>query len=806
MKASPLYLLIICTVQFIFFISVRAQKITVYDKDTKQPIDHVIVFNESESQLSISNQNGIIDLSLFNKTESLWLRHPAYELFYLAPNPQNGKIVYLTPKIFALDEFVVSASRTEENKKDIPYFLETVSPKSLHFKNSATSADILTSSGYVTVQKSQGGGGSPILRGFEANRVLLVVDGVRMNNGIYRSGHLQNSITIDPAILAKTELLFGPSSVIYGSDALGGVVSYITQTPILSNSQSPQVTSEATLQGMSATNTFKTNVNINAGFKKWASLTSFSYSSYGDIKMGKNRPVSTNPDDWGKVYHYSQRIDGKDSMMINQDPYSQPNTSYEQYDFLQKIRFDVNPHHSIVINSQYSTSSNISRFDQLNDYTDDGKLKYSEYYYGPQNRLFLSAKSQYKKGTKLFSSLQTTLAYQKINESRYSRKFNKVNKLSQEEKLDIYSLNMDFLKSISNTNKINYGIEVLFNDMLSEAAYTNIENNEVSDAPTRYPNGGSFFQSYAFYINYNKKISKQFSLNSGMRIGYYQYNSTFKSNDFFTPTIKDLVMKNGAPSGSIGIVYQPDNQWKLSSVFATGYRVPNVDDYGKIRAKNSEISIPNPHLKPENAYNLEFSATKSFLEENIVINLTVYHTWLNDAIVRSYFTYEGKDSIMYDDENHRMYTNINAQKAIIKGISAGAYIKPNNNLLFNATFNYTHGEVISTDEPLGHIPPIFGKISANYRYNKFRTEFYINYQGNKDIKDMSPYGEDNEEEGTLEGFPAWYTLNLASQYLVSNKITLQASVENITDRHYKSFASAISAPGRNIILSITGRF
>ena len=76
----------------------------------------------------------------------------------------------------------------------------------------------------VKVQKTQFGGGSPVLRGMEANRILLVVDGVRMNNAIYRKGHLQNSITVSPSMLDKTEVLFGPSSVIYGSDALGGVI------------------------------------------------------------------------------------------------------------------------------------------------------------------------------------------------------------------------------------------------------------------------------------------------------------------------------------------------------------------------------------------------------------------------------------------------------------------------------------------------------------------------------------------------------------------------------------------------------
>ena len=94
-----------------------------------------------------------------------------------------------------------------------------------------TAAELLWSTGSVLVQQSQQGGGSPILRGFEANRVLLVVDGVRMNNAIYRSGHLQNAITVDPNILERTDVLLGPNSILFGSDAMGGVIHFHTRTP-----------------------------------------------------------------------------------------------------------------------------------------------------------------------------------------------------------------------------------------------------------------------------------------------------------------------------------------------------------------------------------------------------------------------------------------------------------------------------------------------------------------------------------------------------------------------------------------------
>ena len=93
-----------------------------------------------------------------------------------------------------------------------------------------------------------------MIRGFSANSVLIVVDGVRMNNAIYRGGNLQNVISIDPLSLENTEVLFGPGSVMYGSDALGGVMQFRTKTPGFISDESPQLEATSVLRYSSAAN------------------------------------------------------------------------------------------------------------------------------------------------------------------------------------------------------------------------------------------------------------------------------------------------------------------------------------------------------------------------------------------------------------------------------------------------------------------------------------------------------------------------------------------------------------------------
>lgn len=108
--------------------------------------------------------------------------------------------------------------------KNIAQQIQVLNTDFIRSQQSQTTADLLNSSGNVFVQKSQMGGGSVVIRGFEANRISLVIDGVKLNNIIYRSGHLQNILSMDNNYLDRVEILYGPSSTIYGSDALGGAI------------------------------------------------------------------------------------------------------------------------------------------------------------------------------------------------------------------------------------------------------------------------------------------------------------------------------------------------------------------------------------------------------------------------------------------------------------------------------------------------------------------------------------------------------------------------------------------------------
>ncbi len=770
-----------CIVVLFLFLTVNTfgQRFQILSDNTGKPIYNVAIFNKTRDRAAITDSLGYTGILPFLNTDTLVFQHPSYNsLVYPYKQIKNKKIITLSKRNILMDEFIISASKSRESKQVLPYTVSVMHEKNLVHSTSQTSADLLASTGNILIQKTQAGGGSPILRGFEANKILLVVDGVRMNNAIYRNGHLQNSITIDNAVLSRTEVIFGPSSLIYGSDALGGVIHYYTKDPDLSENEKISVSGGAYAQYSTANSGKVSHFKLNIGGKKLASLSSVTYKDFGKIRIGSNRNLFYG--DWGKTMHYSKYISGQDSMFVNDQPNIQKHTAYKQIDFLQKFKYSQTEFVDWIVNLQYSSSSNIHRLDKLNDYS-KGYLKYSEYYYGPQNRLLASIKNINRNDNTLFTNATSIFAYQRIDEDRISRQFNSIDRLYQLETVNILSLNVDFLKVWNANNKINYGYDLIYNHVGSGAYYENITNQETRPTQTRYPSGGSNTISTSVYGSYKKIHSEELILNGGLRYNFSYLNSVFNNPSL---PFDSTNIHNAALTGSLSLVYHPTPEWQVNTILSTGYRNPNVDDYGKIRAKDDYIIVPNPDIKPEYTYNAELSASR-VIEGFLRIDLVGFYTLLSNAIVRTNYTLNDMDSLLYDGDMYKISANYNASLAHIYGASMNVVTDFYNNIVLKGSLNLTKGQNLSDDVPLGHIPPVFGRVSITYDYKKFRFESYVYYNGWKIIEDFSPYGEDNEGEATLFGYPSWWTLNINTSYRINDLLSAQFAIENILDQFYK---------------------
>lgn len=732
-----------------------------------------------------------------------------------------------------LSEIVISASKFPEKKRNVAQRIDVINSKFIATVNAQNTGDLLINTGNVFVQKSQQGGSSPVVRGFEASRVLLVVDGVRMNNLIYRSGHLQNAITVDQNMLESMEVLYGPASTLYGSDALGGVIHFRTKAPKLALDGKKTFTSGNAFARFSSANNEKSiHADFNIGGKKFAWLQSYTFSEFGDMKMGKNYPDQY--PNFGRRDSFITRINNRDTVVKNDDPNVQKFSGYQQWDILQKLLYKQSDKITHTLNFQYSNTNDVPRYDRLQDKRNFGgsignTLRWAEWYYGPQKRILTSYELSIAKAG-WFDNINLNVNYQDIEESRVQRQFRATNKEARIERVKVFGFIVDTRKLIKD-HELTMGADGQFNTLKSTGTLTNVNTGVMSNlVDTRYPNGDNTMNNLGLFAQHIYKFkNKKLVLNDGLRLQHSTLNSTIADNSFRNLPYTEINQKNTALTGNIGLVYLPAPLTKISTHLSAGFRVPNVDDLAKIFESGTsggirQVVVPNPDIKPERTYNIDLGISQNF-GKNLRLEASTFYTWFRDALVKAPFLFNGQDSILYNGVRSQVLANVNANKAYLYGFTAAVYATVKE-FTFSSTISYTEGR-FQTDasknsniyekqsngtyalvsrkvssKPLDHIPPVFGKTSLQYEKNKLMVELFALYNGWKRLDDFNADGEDNPQYATPDGMPGWFTLNMRSSLKVQKNITIQFAVENLFDRNYRYFSSGFSAPGRNFIIAL----
>ncbi|MGK0322960.1 MAG: hemoglobin/transferrin/lactoferrin receptor protein, partial [Psychroserpens sp.] len=694
------------SVLFIFSLIIgHSQTITVVEEGTNEPIVGVSIFNLKRDKSVVTNLDGRASLALFNVNETIYFQNLLYKKKSIKITKRNADFtVYLLPKVEDLNQIVISASKFEQSKRDIPQTIVNISAKDIAFENPQTSADLLESTGNVYIQKSQLGGGSPMIRGFSSNRLLITVDGVRMNNAIFRSGNLQNVISIDPFTIQNTEITLGAGSVVYGSDAIGGVMSFYTKKPQLSYKDSLYFNANTAVRYASANYEKTGHLDLNFGLKKWAFLTSVTYTDFDDLRMG-----SHGPDDYLRP-EYVETINGVDVVVQNENPLVQTPTGYDQINMLQKVRYEPKENLSFDLGLYYTTTSSYPRYDRLLRYR-NGNLRSAEWDYGPQGWFMGNFQvTKLSSSSNLYDKIQATAAYQNFQEGRFDRDFQSSIRRVREEAVDAYSLNVDLEKGLSNKSKLFYGLEYVYNNVNSTGEEFDTTTNITSPSVSRYPNGSNW-QSLAAYASFKYKPNSKFVFQSGLRYNHVIANADFtENNEFLNLPFDSTKLDAGALTGTAGISWIPSEmiQWKLNA--STAFRAPNIDDIGKVfDSEPGSVVVPNQNLKPEYAYGGELGLKLNF-DNIVVIDMATYYTFLDNALIRRDYTLNGESQILYDGELSNVQAIQNASKEWIYGFEVGMKLNISEQLQFSSQYNVIGGteEDDGVEVPVRHIAPNFG--------------------------------------------------------------------------------------------------
>ncbi|HBB26818.1 MAG TPA: TonB-dependent receptor [Bacteroidetes bacterium] len=747
-------------------------------------------------------------------SQRIWLPLPvrlaltiALTSYVLLANTDSTQIDSV--RTFSSSAIVVSASRWAERASTVSRQITVIRSDDVRDRNPGTAADMLEGTGEVFVQRSQAGGGSPRLRGFAANSVLLVIDGVRMNNAIYRSGNLQNLIQVDANSLASTEVLFGPGSVQYGSDALGGVIAMQTKDPVFFDS-GVKYFGGGFIRSASASQERSGSIEFDVSLPSFGSYTALTYSSFGDLRSGRMMPSEL--PEFGLRPWTVQRINGRDTVVANPDPHRQISSGYDQVNALQKFRWKLDDAMELRYIGLFTTSSDVPRYDRLVETRAVGsstRPRSAEWYYGPQTWLINSLALDIRRPVFIADELKVTIAHQWFEESRHSRNFGNPVRRDQLERLSIVSANIDAkieLDDSGNDRDLYYGVEATFQDVESRASNVNIDTDLTTPGVTRYPDGGSVVSQIAAYTQLRWEFHPRLSIAAGLRATAIQLRSQITPESVFKTPFTSIQTDPSAVTGSIGSSWTATDILTFHGNVASGFRAPNVDDIAKVfESEPGRVVVPNPGLRPVTVLTAEGGLHITPLE-GVTFQATAYSSWLSDALEKRPFSVDGRDSIDFNGQSSQVIAVQNVGTARIWGISM-ALDAEFRSVRLHAAVTGVWGRDETNNVPLEHVTPAFGLVRLHWSpARRLDLSADVRWSAAWLVSEISP--ADQPLIGVTipqGGLPAWTVAGVRASYDLNTTFTLQAAVENIFDLQYRPAGSGISAPGRNIVTTLRVR-
>jgi hemoglobin/transferrin/lactoferrin receptor protein len=782
--------------------STWAQTLQILDSKSLHPVVHASILDTVSDQYSWTDLDGKVSLDAFSPQAYFLVQALGYtkvEINHYQLKAGNFKLL-LDPNNTELEEVVVSATKWRQPKDKSPLKVISVKSEDIVLQNPQTAADLLGASGAVFIQKSQQGGGSPMIRGFATNRLIYTVDGVRMNTAIFRGGNLQNVISLDALALESAEVLLGPDAVIYGSDAVGGVMSFETLGPKYSENEAVSISANALTRAASANFERTAHAHVQLGQKKWAMTSSFTRTNFGDLRQGNH-----GPDDYLRPFFVTQ-YNGQDLITPNSNPNRQVPSGYNQSNFMQKLFYRPHSNWDLSLAYHHSETSAYSRYDrQLR--TKNGLPQYGQWDYGPQKWSMKQFTANHFASRGIFSEMTLRLAQQDFEESRISRNFNDPLQENRVENVVAYSANLDLRKNIGQRGELFYGLEWVLDQVESTGIERNILTGTSAPGPSRYPQAD--WQSYAAYLSYQHQWTPKIMSQAGLRYNGIGLKAEFDTS-FYPLPFEQTQLNTDALTGSIGFVFKPSTLWNLRANMATAFRAPNVDDIGKVfDSEPGAVVVPNPDLAPEYALSWDLGVAH-MLSKKLKIDLSGYFTQLDNALTRRDFTLNGATEIVYDGVLSRVQAIQNAAEAQVYGIHTGIELKLPSGFELTSDLNWQKGTEEMDDgstSPARHAAPWFGATRLWFRAQNLVVQGYTQYSGGFSHNELAVEERLKTEIYALDAqgnpyAPGWHTFNVKAQYSLDDHIDLIAGIENITDQRYRTYSSGISAAGRNLILAL----
>ena len=540
-----------------------------------------------------------------------------------------------------LETILLSTTRYAQKLSAALVPVSYISSTQIIRSQSRSTPEMLTGTPGVWMQKTNHGGGSPFLRGLTGNQVLTMIDGIRLNNSTYRYGPNQYLSTIDPWSLGSAETLRSTGSVLYGSDAIGGVVYLQTEKPGYSENDfrvRGSVMGRAMGKGMEWT----TGAKVLLADKNWAGIISGNISSFGDI--------------------------------VSADNFKQTPTGYKQQAANGRFNMRIAKNQELTAAFQWLRQQDVDLYDQVT------QKDYAQFKIDPQERKLFYLKWAAEYPGQIFSKLQLTVFNQQSDETRIRQRNNSNFVTTENDEVNTGGFTLDVISRFSSNHYAGTGMDFYSDRVASSAMDKNIQDDEINIKRGLYPDG-SKMNSLAIFHRHQLHIGR-WQAEAGIRASFY----TVKMED---AQFGNVSMSPEAMVWNLGASYDLGNNWKMTTYLSTAFRAPNINDMGSFGKFDFGIEVPSVSLQPEKAFNKEIGIKKTL--DRLLFSFSAYHNKLTNLIDRAPSTFMN-DSLI---NGEKVYTKKNTGLAAIYGFESDFSVRIFKQLQMYTHFTYTYGKNIS---------------------------------------------------------------------------------------------------------------
>lgn len=668
-------------------------------------------------------------------------------------------------------DVVITASPL--NAKDVfdtPYSSDVVTSGDIQERRlSRTTPDALKETPGVSVQKTGPAQGSPFIRGWTGFRNVMLIDGIRLNNSVFREGPNQYWGTVDPYVINRLELVRGPSSVLYGSDSIGGTVSAHSIEPDMK---------ESGLHLHTRT------------FGRFASAEQ-SYTA--------RQEFSGSQDDFGWVVggtyrDFNEIIGGKDYGLMR-------HTGYEEYDVDAKLVYGLTKSSKLILAAQRTRQDDAPRWhstvdsrswhgtqpgtDQRRDFDQERDLFYLQYHLDMPGGFIDALKAS-------------------ISLHRQAEKENRVQGSGAKQIREHVVYTPAVWVQAGKKTDIGYftgGVEYYHDNVNSSGfnvsaagAVTNFARGNVADDAT--------YDLYGVYLQDEISLGK-LDITPGVRFTRASVDAKQVDPDPANPNFGPIRESYQAVTGSLRFLYHVEEYWNLIAGWGMGFRAPNLSD----STSNSVVlsgaqDVPAPGLRPEKFHTFDLGVRARYPQWEV--SAFGFYTIIDDMITREVVSLAPPT-----------FTKNNIGDGYVYGAEVGALYRLTDEISFFADLAFANGKVDQLDltaqvarEPIGKAGPRTFHLGARFepKLSRVWVEGLVTVANRQTRISPAETPAFDGQRIPPGGTPGYIVFTLRGGYKITDTFTATMAVENITDKDYRQHGSGQNEPGTNVILGLDARF